>query len=128
MARIFTSLMIAEIVQRANNGMSAKEIARDLGLNLGSLRVNASNLGISLRKRRAAHAQNTRTLRVVVSNQALTRLRGWSAAKGLSVEGLAAELLAVIASDGLCAAILDDDTDNSLRTPVAIASHQYGTR
>lgn len=126
MARIYTPAIIAEIVRRANLGAGAQAIANDLGLNVNSLRVKCSGLGISLRRcreaREASRERRTRgthgsPLLVVVPRMALLQLRQWSAAKNMSVEALAAELLAVIAADGLCDAILDDDVASPSLAP-----------
>jgi hypothetical protein len=46
---------------------------------------------------------------VVVTRQTLLQLRQWGATKGMTAEGLAAELLNVIAAEGLYKAILDED-------------------
>jgi hypothetical protein len=126
MARIYTPAIIAEIVRRANLGAGAQAIANDLGLNVNSLRVKCSGLGISLRRCREARtiAREKRArcfpgspLLVVVPRLALVQLRQWSVSKNMSVEALAAELLAVIAADGLCDAILDDDMDSPSLAP-----------
>lgn len=128
MARIYTPAVIAEIVRRANLGAGAQAIAKDLGLNINSLRVKCSGLGISLRRcreaREASREKRARTshgspLLVVVPRLALVQLRQWSASKNMSVEALAAELLTVIAADGLCNAILDEDIESPSLAPGA---------
>lgn len=121
MERIFTSAVMDEVVRRVNGGARACEIARDLGLNLGSLRVKASTLGISLRQRKRERGKpifprGEVPLRVRVSKATLAQLREWSIGMGLSTEDLASELLSVIVSDRLCAAILGD-----FEQPVALA-------
>jgi len=46
---------------------------------------------------------------VMVPRQTMLQLRQWGATKGMTAEGLAAELLNVIAAEGLYKAILDED-------------------
>ena len=48
-------------------------------------------------------------LLVVVPRQTVLQLRQWGATKGMTTEGLAAELLNVIAAEGLYKAIIDED-------------------
>jgi hypothetical protein len=84
-------------------GLSDSEIARKMGWTVGTLRVRCSQLKISLRRK-------TATARPVILPQAiLDQLQQRAALMGTSVSALAAELLEVIARDGLYAAVLDRD-------------------
>jgi hypothetical protein len=55
-ARVFTTSIIDAIIERATDGADGRMIADELGLNVASLRVKCSQLGISLRRCRAARS------------------------------------------------------------------------
>lgn len=79
-----------------NEGLSDREIADRMGWTVGTLRVRCSQLKISLVRRR-----------VVVPRATLDQLQHRARMTGTSVCALAAELLEIIARDGLYDAVLD---------------------
>ena len=64
-ATIFTPANIQKIKEWVAEGISREEIAKSLGVTLGSLQVTCSRLGISLRRRDALSASGPGTPRTV---------------------------------------------------------------
>ena len=62
-ATIFTPANIQKIKKWVAEGISREEIAKSLGVTLGSLQVTCSRLGISLRRRDASGPGGPRTVR-----------------------------------------------------------------
>jgi hypothetical protein len=99
------SALIPEFVDQ---GLSALEIATRMGCTVGTLRVKCSQLKISLRRRSINIA-----LRQAVFNQLQKR----AALMGVPAVALAADLLEVIARDGLYDAVLDRDDTGLIADP-----------
>src|ERR1700730_17432626 len=131
---VLTPAAIARIPTLVRQGLSAAEIATEVGCTLGTLRVRCSRLGISLR-RRVANGQATSArsfnpriaslpagspnpanlasdpkveLKVLVPQATAEQLRHWAALRGISGARLAAELLITIGRDSLYNAVLDE--------------------
>ena len=64
-ATIFTPANIQKIKEWVAEGISREEIAKSLGVTLGSLQVTCSRLGISLRRRGVSNAGDPGTPRTV---------------------------------------------------------------
>ena len=64
-ATIFTPANIQKIKEWVAEGISREEIAKSLGVTLGSLQVTCSRLGISLRRRDVLNASGPGTPRTV---------------------------------------------------------------
>jgi hypothetical protein len=113
---ILTSMALERVAEMVNQGVSATEIADELGCTLGTLRVRCSQSRISLRRkarqpgvssmvpRRSSHGKLTLPL----PPETLSQLNEWSTLRGVSAASLAAKLLTMIARDGLLAAVLDE--------------------
>ena len=101
-----------------DEGLSDVEIARRMGWTVGALRARCSRLKISLRRK---------TLRqIVLPERIINELQHRAAMMVITSTALAAELLGVIAQDGLYNAVLDRDEANSTRRnimdrPVVVA-------
>jgi hypothetical protein len=57
--RILTHAAVARVVTLVDHGVSAAEIAKEMGCTLGTLRVRCSHLGISLRRRAGGSGGNS---------------------------------------------------------------------
>lgn len=86
-----------------DEGLSDLEIANRMGWTVGTLRVRCSQLKISLRRK------NNNRRQIVLPQAIFDRLQQRAAMVGVSASALAAELLKVIARDGLYNAVLDND-------------------
>jgi hypothetical protein len=135
---ILTPAAIARIPHLVRQGLSAAEIASQVGCTLGTLRVRCSRLGISLRRRgispqekpvrscqsvhpapvrvgcprprhSAGAAEGRVELKVLVPQITAEQLRQRAALRGISGATLAAELLITIGRDSLYNAVLDEN-------------------
>jgi len=84
-------------------GLSDAEIANRMGWTVGTLRARCSQLKISLRRKSISRTQ------ILLPEAVVERLQQHAAMVGISPSALAAELLEVIARDGLYNAVLDRD-------------------
>jgi hypothetical protein len=132
MAKVFTPATIAEIRRRASAGAGARAIAIDLGLNEASLRVKCCEYSISLRTRRPTEGVRSAIklghratspdlgaggfeqggdalLFVPLGRRTKLQLRKCADAKNVTLERLAAKLLTLVAQEGLCKAVLDEE-------------------
>jgi hypothetical protein len=102
-------------------GLSAAEIASELGCTEGSLRVRCSHFKISLRRvspqgarrgaatGRPAVSRANRSLDIPLPADTIDQLRRRGAAMGVSAAVLAASLLETVSRDCLYSAVLDAD-------------------
>src|SRR5262249_47092997 len=107
----------SQIRRLIDQGLTPSEIAKTIGCTLGTLRVQCSKLGISLRDQsrdRAAQrirdSQKTHQYRPVTVSlpaNAIDAMKRRASADGLSLGELAAILLQVIAEEDLYSAVLD---------------------
>ena len=115
-----TTSAIPVIQSWIEQGLSAEQIAENIGCTVGSLRVRCSHLGISLRRRGLANGahcmnasvrQSSRSLPMLVSVPETTAhlLQCQAALKGTTESKLVASLLDKITQDNLYDAILDED-------------------
>ena len=86
-----------------NEGLSDLEIANRMGWTVGTLRVRCSQLKISLRRK------NNNGRQIVLPQAIFDGLQQRAVKIGVSASALAAELLEVIARDGLYNAVLDNN-------------------
>ena len=110
----FTPETVGRILELVGQGMTAAEIATKVDCTVGTLRVKCSRMGISLRRAsaRSSRRQGVRSsglerLPIFLSPSVVHRLREQATAKGVSAAALAAMLIEVTITDGLCDAVLD---------------------
>jgi hypothetical protein len=95
----------AAIVAMRNSGMTPREIAEKIGVNVRivyTLSNFADSAAVDPSKRR-------RTMRVPISDVTYRRMFDHAARRGLMAHELAARLLDHVLADDLVAAVLDDD-------------------
>ena len=109
----------SQIRRLIDEGLTPSEIAKTIGCTLGTLRVQCSKLGISLRVNRSHDRaalrirdsqkthQHRKPVTVSLPANAVDAMKRRAAADGLSVSELAAILLQVIAEEDLYSAVLD---------------------
>ena len=116
--RKFAADARSQIRRLIDQGLTPSEIAKTIGCTLGTLRVQCSKLGISLRNQsrdrtaqRIADSHKTHQHRkpvtVSLPANAMDAMKRRASADGLSVSELAALLLQVIAEEDLYSAVLD---------------------
>lgn len=132
---IVTPTALERIAKMVEQGVSAAEIANEIGCTVGTLRVRCSQSRISLRHvrfkkvegDRAGYAEGRevdstsyhtrRRLSLTLPQEALIQFDEWAAMHGMSTTSLAAKLLLAIARDSLFAAVLDESViDESVPT------------
>ena len=112
--KIITAAVLQQVPILIDQGLTAPDIARNVGCTLGTLQVVCSKSKISLRQKNPAPAarrvsSDGRTSLTIRLNKKMIELLGQEASeKGLSASTLAAKLLKVIVKDGLYNAVLDD--------------------
>lgn len=138
---IVTPTALERIAKMVEQGVSAAEIANEIGCTVGTLRVRCSQSRISLRHVRfkkiegdradygegrevdSASYHRRRRLSLSLPQEALIQFDEWAAMHGMSTTSLAAKLLLVIARDSLFAAVLDESViDESVPTSRVICS------
>ena len=95
-------------------GLSDSEIANRMGWTVGTLRVRCSQLKISLRRKNVTQRQ------IVLPQFIFDQLHQRAALMGVATSVLVAELLKVIARDGLYNAVLDGDGAVAIRPDVSV--------
>jgi hypothetical protein len=112
----FTPAVIEQIPNLVREGRSSAQIAEQIGCSVGSLRVQCSKLGISLRypprKKLTTISQNGHQLRrlaVLLSPSTVDKLKRHGALAHISHSQLVGELIEAIARDNLFRAVLDRD-------------------
>jgi hypothetical protein len=108
----FTEEMYGRIPAMVKAGMRREEIAGELGTSVGSLQVQCSKQGISLR-RPGRQRMTLKSKEVPLSLDELKALRRQARSMGKDEAQLAAELLRVIVKDGLFKAVLDEELQNA---------------
>jgi hypothetical protein len=113
---IFTPQVFAQILSLVEQGLSAAEIAAQVGCTLNSLRVRCSQQGIRLRRAKASPkiAHPTR-LTVRLSRNVGIRLEQQASKQGLSATRFATNLLEAIVRDDLYNAVIDQNVDINSR-------------
>jgi hypothetical protein len=119
---IVTPTALERVAKLVEQGVSAVEIANEIGCTLGTLRVRCSQSRISLRHCRfktdyhesreadSANYNTRRRLSLPLPQETLMQLDEWAAVRGMSAASLAAKLLVAVARDGLFAAVLDESS------------------
>jgi hypothetical protein len=123
---IVTPTALERVAKMVEQGISAMEIANEIGCTLGTLRVRCSQSRISLRhvrlkqrkengpdyhESRGADCANyhaRKRLSLPLPQETLVQLDEWAAVHGMSVGSLATKLLVAVARDSLFAAVLDE--------------------
>jgi hypothetical protein len=116
--KILTKAVLATIPALVDGGLTAYEIAEELGCKITTLRVRCSQEKISLR-RPGSRPQRPDLLTIRMSTEALAQLQNRALLFGTTRANVARELLETIVRDKLYDAVLDD-LDPSLR-PMTIA-------
>jgi hypothetical protein len=109
-AVILTEEVLASIPAMIEQGLRRAEIAERLGCTEGTLQVQCSRRGISLRKGGPFKKALTLPLlevQLALSREAMAALRERAQANGWSEVKLASDLLEIIARDDLYDAVLD---------------------
>jgi len=113
-------MALERVAQMVKQGVSAVDIANEMGCTLGTLRVRCSQSRISLRRhgvspmvrRRSSRiierSDSTAELTVPLPLEILRQLNEGASLRGVSSASLAARLLIAITRDGLMAAVLDE--------------------
>ena len=123
---IVTPTALERVAKMVEQGISAMEIANEIGCTLGTLRVRCSQSRISLRHGRLKQGKEDRTnyhesrgsdstnhhvrkrLSLPLPQETLMQLDEWAAVHGMSAASLATKLLVAVARDSLFAAVLDE--------------------
>ena len=110
--RLFTPAVLEQVSHWVASGQTAQEISARIGCTLGTLRVQCSREGISLKRHRRHPAPNStrpRRMSVRLPRSIVSIIQTHAERKGITAERLAASLLGKIAEDNLVDAILDEE-------------------
>jgi hypothetical protein len=120
---IVTPTALERVAKMVEQGVSAMEIANEIGCTLGTLRVRCSQSRISLRKVKedrtdyhesrgtdSANDHTRKRLSLPLPQETLMQLDEWAAMHGMSAASLATKLLVAVARDSLFAAVLDESS------------------
>ena len=111
-ARIFSPLVLLQISKLVDRGLTAAEIAEEVGCTIGTLRVKCSQHGISLRRcfnDPATNLRNKAYAQIVIqlSRSIAVRLQQVARVQGITGSRLAAVLLEAVVQDNLYDAVID---------------------
>jgi hypothetical protein len=111
-ATVFTPEIVSSIIRLARAGRTSPEVAKSLGLNLGSLRFECSKRKISFREeRKIGLGASGEALVLQITHDARAQLQSIGSRRGLTVEEMAAYLLDLIVTENLMDAILAEQAD-----------------
>jgi len=116
MRTIFTDNQLLMLKKLAANGHSATQIAGTIGrafgitLDADAVRHKAKMLGVPLRR-----ATGARILPIPISSATESALREAARDRAMSIERLASELLALLCTDRLIGAIMDDAAPKAVK-------------
>ena len=107
----FTDAVFSQIESLVAQGLSAPEIAKEIGCKLGSLRVRCSQRGLSLRGVTGSTRSTRDVFRLMISlpGESASHLERHAKKRGMSKAALAALLLNAIVRDNLFDAVIDPD-------------------
>jgi len=115
--KLFTPAVLEQVPRWVASGQKAAEISARIGCTLGTLRVQCSREGISLKRRRRdpapestkPHSTEPRRMSVRLPRSIVSIIQTHAERKGITAQRLAASLLGKIAEDNLVDAILDEE-------------------
>ena len=107
MRTILTKDVMATIPLFVAQGMKSVQIAEQLGVKIGTLKVRCSQEKISLR--RPGIPQTVRQPRLKLKRDIILQLRARADVEGMTEVELATSLLDIIVADNLFDAVLDHD-------------------